>query len=112
MKTRHHYPILLIALLLGLMGFAERAQAEYTLGHYTKVNANGNKIELEWTKTTGSQGTMSLQFRYRVKIRQKGSSEWKEIGPSSDLYCNIIDLYYGTTYEVEVVSEAVYLKGG
>ena len=94
------------------MGFAERAQAEYTLGHYTKVNANGNKIELEWTKTTGSQGTMSLQFRYRVKIRQKGSSEWKEIGPSSDLYCNIIDLYYGTTYEVEVVSEAVYGTGG
>lgn len=112
MKTRNHYPILLIALLLGLMGFAERAQADYTLGHYTKVNANGNKIELEWTKTTGSQGTMSLQFRYRVKIRQKGSSEWKEIGPSSDLYCNIIDLYYGTTYEVEVVSEAVYGTGG
>ena len=112
MKTRHHYPIFLIALFLGLMGFAERAQADYTLGHYTKVNANGNKIELEWTKTTGSQGTMSLQFRYRVKIRQKGSSEWKEIGPSSDLYCNIIDLYYGTTYEVEVVSEAVYGTGG
>ena len=28
MKTKHHYPTLLIALLLGLMGFTERAQAD------------------------------------------------------------------------------------
>ena len=28
MKTKHHYPTLLIALILGLMGFAERAQAD------------------------------------------------------------------------------------
>ena len=112
MKIKHHYPTFLIALLLGLMGFAERAQADCTLGHYTRVEVEGNKLMLEWTKTTGSQGTMSLQFRYRVKLKKKGSSEWKEIGPSSDLYCNIIDLYYGTTYQIEVVSEAVYGTGG
>lgn len=71
MKTRHHYPILLIALLLGLMGFAEHAQADYTLGHYTRVEADNNTIKLAWTKTTGSQGTMSLQFRYRVRWRER-----------------------------------------
>ena len=94
------------------MGFAERAQADYTLGRYTRMEVEGNKLMLEWTKTTGSQGTMSLQFRYRVKLRKKGSSEWKEIGPSSDLYCNIIELTYGTTYQIEVISEAVYGTGG
>ena len=94
------------------MGFAERAQADYTLGRYTRVEVEGNKLMLEWTKTTGSQGTMSLQFRYRVKWRKKGSLKWFGGEPSSDLYCNIIELTYGTTYQIEVISEAVYGTGG
>ena len=113
MKTRHHYPILLIALLLGLMGFAERAQADYTLGHYTRVEADMNTIKLEWTKTTGSQGTMSLQFRYRVRWRKSTSGRWeKEYEPTTKLQCEIPDLKFGTTYEIEVISEAVYGTGG
>lgn len=113
MKTRHHYPILLIALLLGLMGFAEHAQADYTLGHYTRVEADNNTIKLAWTKTTGSQGTMSLQFRYRVRWRESGSGRWeKEYEPTTKLQCEIPDLKFGTTYEIEVISEAVYGTGG
>ncbi len=110
MKTRHHYPILLIALLLGLMGFAERAQADYTLGHYTRVEAEGNKLKLAWTKTTGSQGTMSLQFRYRVRWRESGYSTWKE-KTTTDLNFTI-NGSYNTMYEVEVISEAIYGTGG
>ena len=110
MKTRHHYPILLIALLLGLMGFAEHAQADYTLGHYTRVEAEGNKLKLAWTKTTGSQGTMSLQFRYRVRWRESGYSTWKE-KTTTDLNFTI-NGSYNTMYEVEVISEAIYGTGG
>lgn len=110
MKTRHHYPILLIALLLGLMGFAERAQADYTLGHYTRVEADNNTIKLAWTKTTGSQGTMSLQFRYRVRWRESGYSTWKE-KTTTDLNFTI-NGSYNTMYEVEVISEAIYGTGG
>ena len=110
MKTRHHYPILLIALLLGLMGFAEHAQADYTLGHYTRVEADNNTIKLAWTKTTGSQGTMSLQFRYRVRWRESGYSTWKE-KTTTDLNFTI-NGSYNTMYEVEVISEAIYGTGG
>ena len=110
MKTRHHYPILLIALLLGLMGFAEHAQADYTLGHYTRVGADNNTIKLAWTKTTGSQGTMSLQFRYRVRWRESGYSTWKE-KTTTDLNFTI-NGSYNTMYEVEVISEAIYGTGG
>lgn len=110
MKTRHHYPILLIALLLGLMGFAERAQADYTLGHYTRVEADNNTIKLAWTKTTGSQGTMSLQFRYRVRWRESGYSTWKK-KTTTDLNFTI-NGSYNTMYEVEVISEAIYGTGG
>lgn len=110
MKTRHHYPILLIALLLGLMGFAEHAQADYTLGHYTRVEADNNTIKLAWTKTTGSQGTMSLQFRYRVRWRESGYSTWKE-KTTTDLDFTI-NGSYNTMYEVEVISEAIYGTGG
>ena len=110
MKTRHHYPILLIALLLGLMGFAERAQADYTLGHYTRVEADNNTSKLAWTKTTGSQGTMSLQFRYRVRWRESGYSTWKE-KTTTDLNFTI-NGSYNTMYEVEVISEAIYGTGG
>ena len=110
MKTRHHYPILLIALLLGLMGFAEHAQADYTLGHYTRVEADNNTIKLAWTKTTGSQGTMSLQFRYRVRWRESGYSTWKE-KTTTDLNFTI-NGSYNTMYEVEVISEAIYETGG
>ena len=110
MKTRHHYPILLIALLLGLMGFAEHAQADYTLGHYTRVEADNNTIRLAWTKTTGSQGTMSLQFRYRVRWRESGYSTWKE-KTTTDLNFTI-NGSYNTMYEVEVISEAIYGTGG
>ncbi|BAR49938.1 bacterial group 2 Ig-like protein [Tannerella forsythia 3313] len=110
MKTRHHYPILLIALLLGLMGFAEHAQADYTLGHYTRVEADNNTIKLAWTKTTGSQGTMSLQFRYRVRWRESGYSTWKE-KTTTDLNFTI-NGSYNTMYEVKVISEAIYGTGG
>ena len=110
MKTRHHYPILLIALLLGLMGFAEHAQADYTLGHYTRAEADNNTIKLAWTKTTGSQGTMSLQFRYRVRWRESGYSTWKE-KTTTDLNFTI-NGSYNTMYEVEVISEAIYETGG
>ena len=110
MKTRHHYPILLIALLLGLMGFAEHAQADYTLGHYTRVEADNNTIKLAWTKTTGSQGTMSLQFRYRVRWRESGYSTWKE-KTTTDLNFTI-NGSYNTMYEVEVISETIYGTGG
>ena len=92
------------------MGFAERAQADYTLGRYTRMGVEGNKIMLEWTKTTGSQGTMSLQFRYRVRWRESGYSTWKE---ETTTYLNFtINGSYGTTYQIEVISEAIYGTGG
>lgn len=92
------------------MGFAEHAQADYTLGHYTRVEADNNTIKLAWTKTTGSQGTMSLQFRYRVRWRESGYSTWKE-KTTTDLNFTI-NGSYNTMYEVEVISEAIYGTGG
>lgn len=100
MKTRHHYPILLIALLLGLMGFAEHAQADYTLGHYTRVEADTETpkpghfvlgypkaisptaIEVKWTPAKDNV-TAQEKLRYRVKCIRH--SDGKEVKTSPEL---------------------------
>ena len=82
MKTRLHFSVLLIALLVGLMGFATRAQAGIdviSLGKIHTIEANGNSIHLAWSRTQYSEG-MTLYLgneKFQVLWKEESAADFQ-----------------------------------
>ena len=69
MKTKHHYPTLLIALILGLMGFAERAQADAPTINNPNLTLSSTKthITVEWQAAEDNE-TYGHDLEYWVYV--------------------------------------------
>ena len=88
MKTRHDYPILLIALIAGLMGFTtgatwaqdtQRPTAKgYISGYPTAISPT--KIRVEWNPGEDNV-TLVRNLRYRVWYKKASSTEQFDTGP-------------------------------
>ena len=82
MKTKLHFSVLLIA-LIGLMGFATRAQAKgigiISWGEIHTIEADGNSIHLEWSRTQYYEG-MTLYIgneKFQVLWKEEGAADWQ-----------------------------------